>query len=32
VGLAFAPGGALILATQSALFRVVTGIAGRRLA
>jgi sugar lactone lactonase YvrE len=32
VGLAFAPGGALVLATQNALFRVETGIAGRPLA
>jgi sugar lactone lactonase YvrE len=32
VGLAFAPGEALIVATQSALFRVETGIAGRPLA
>jgi sugar lactone lactonase YvrE len=32
VGLAFSPGGAMILATQNALFRVDIGIAGRRLA
>lgn len=32
VGLAFAPDGALILATHNALFRVETGIAGRPLA
>ena len=32
VGLAFAPGGALILATHNALFRTDTGIAGRPLA
>ena len=32
VGLAFAPEGALILATHNALFRVETGIAGRPLA
>jgi hypothetical protein len=32
VGLAFAPGNAMILATHNALFRVETGIAGRPLA
>jgi sugar lactone lactonase YvrE len=32
VGLAFAPGDALVLATHNALFRVETGIAGRPLA
>jgi sugar lactone lactonase YvrE len=31
VGLAFAPGGALVLATHNALFRVEVGVAGRPL-